>query len=385
MKFKVLLLDGGGTQTLPIAKSLYKKEHAVHIFYEHKLTYGYGTRYAECKIQSPSIYDEKNYTAFFKEYVLRKCIDVVIPMSDPSAVFLSKNKHLLLQFCKFIAPDYDTFMLGYDKNKLMTVCKENNFPHPSTIDVMTTDIASIHESFFPALLKPNITTGGRGMKIINTKPELEMALKKNINSFGPCHLQKLVSEGGRQFKVELFLDNNHQLINSSVIHKIRFYPITGGSSCFNITTRNDDIVNLCYCVLKKIAWIGFADFDLIEDPGDGIIKIMEINPRIPACIKSAIESGIDYGNMIVEAAMGENIKEYIYKPEKQLRHIGFDILWFVHSKNRFKSKPNWLNFVSKSQSFQDFSISDPMPFFYGTIGNIKKMFNEDFRKSKNKY
>lgn len=383
MKNKVLLLDGGGTQTLPIAKSLYKNGHSVHIFFEHKFSYGYATRYASHKIQAPPIKDEKSYSVFFSDYVRNNSIDVVIPLSDPSAMFLSKNKQSFLKLCRYIAPEYDVFMQGYDKNMLMSVCRENSFPHPQTIDLGIAGISTVQDSFFPALLKPNLTAGGRGMKLLTCKNELEAVFENNVKEYGQCHLQKYVKPGGRQFKVELFIDENHQLINASVIHKQRYYPVAGGSSCFNVTVNNDAIVDICNNVLKKIGWIGFADFDLIEDPGDGVIKIMEINPRIPACVKSAIESGIDYANMIVDSSMGREVKKYDYVPGKQLRHIGFDILWFFHSNDRFKAETKWFNFFKKGQSFQDFSIDDPLPFVYGTIGNIKKMSSENFRKSKN--
>ena len=132
----------------------------------------------------------------------------------------------------------------------------------------------------------------------------------------------------------------------------------------------------------KISWIGFADFDLIEDPKDGIMKIMEINPRVPACLKSAVDSGIDYGNMIVDASMGREPEHYDYHPGKQCRHLGFDFLWFLKSKDRFKAQPSWFNFLNRNQAFQDFSFADPLPFIYGSLSNIKKLTSENFRKSK---
>lgn len=378
----VLLLDGGGTQTLPIAKSIHKNGHHLHIFYSHKFSYGYGTRYARFKVKSPSIKAEKEYYGFLTDYLIRNSIEVVIPMSDPSALLLSKYKKELSAITGFISPDFDVFMRGYDKNQLMTVCRENGFPHPETIDLTKTEVSAIPETFFPAILKPNLTTGGRGMKILNARKELVQVFDNNVRDYGPCHLQELIPSGGRQYKVELFLDKDRRLINASVIDKQRFYPVSGGSSCFNMTVRDDAVVDLCYSVLKKIGWIGFADFDLIEDPRDNVFKIMEINPRIPACVKSAVESGIDYGNMIVDASAGRELQDYKFIPGKQLRHLGFDILWFIKSKDRFRARTNWFNFFERDQSFQDFSLSDPLTFVYGTIGNIKKMSNEEFRKSK---
>jgi len=379
---KVLLPDGGGTQALPIARSLYKKKYEVHLFYRQNLTYGSHTRYASRKVQSPSVSDETEYLEFLESYIKKNAIDVIVPMSDPTAELISKHKESLSGICRFLSPDYEIFMTGYDKNLLMQVCKENNYPHPRTIDLASEDISSVPDSFFPAILKPNITTGGRGMKILHSRAELEGIYEENVKQFGACHLQEYIDQGGRQLKVELFLDENQKLINSSVIHKIRFYPVAGGSSCFNVTIQDDPVVELCYQVCKKIGWTGFVDLDLIEDPRDGVAKIMEINPRIPACIGSAVDSGVDYGNLIVDASLGRETESYDYIPGKQLRHLGFDILWFLKSKDRFRARPGWFRFFSRGHAFQDLSIKDPLPFIFGSLGNLKKLSSAEFRSSK---
>ena len=149
-----------------------------------------------------------------------------------------------------------------------------------------------------------------------------------------------------------------------------------------MTIADDKTAQMCISILKDINWEGFADFDLIEDPKDGVLKVMEINPRIPACIKSAILSGMDYGTMIADVSLGKPSKEYTYKPGQKLRHIGFEMLWFKYSKNRWKTKPCWFNWIDPKLSFQDFSWRDPLPFFYGTWGNIKKQRNPEFQKEK---
>ena len=182
--------------------------------------------------------------------------------------------------------------------------------------------------------------------------------------------------------MQVFIDPRDGKTYSSVIHKQRFYPEKGGSSSCNMTIADDKTAQMCISILKDINWEGFADFDLIEDPKDGVLKVMEINPRIPACIKSAILSGMDYGTMIADVSLGKPSKEYTYKPGQKLRHIGFEMLWFKYSKNRWKTKPCWFNWIDPKLSFQDFSWRDPLPFFYGTWGNIKKQRNPEFQKEK---
>ena len=135
-------------------------------------------------------------------------------------------------------------------------------------------------------------------------------------------------------------------------------------------------------MLKKIGWIGFADFDLIEDPQTKQLLLMEINPRIPACVRSAFKSGMDYATMIADMTLGKPLRKYKYESGKHLRHLGFDVLWFLKSPNRFKCTPSWFKFFGKELYYQDWICGDFPAFFWGSWGYFKKQMNPEFRKSK---
>ena len=380
---KVLLLNGEAVQTLIIARMLKKSGYEVYLICNATLNYGYHTKYATQKAVC-STKDEKEYLAFVKQYVKDNRIATIIPMNDDGATFLSKYKQELIGLVPFLMPDWATFEKGYDKNLLMALCKEKGYPHPITIDMEKVDCQTIKEGDipFPAIIKPNYTSGGRGMTLVHNTEELKEFYPSIREKFGPCHLQQFIEAGGRQIKVQVFIDPRDGKTYSSVIHKQRFYPEKGGSSSCNMTIADEETAQMCISILKDINWEGFADFDLIEDPKDGVLKVMEINPRIPACIKSAILSGMDYGTMIADVSLGKPLKEYTYKPGQKLRHIGFEMLWFKYSKNRRKTKPSWFNWIDPKLSFQDFSWRDPLPFFYGTWGNIKKQMDPDFQENK---
>ena len=103
---------------------------------------------------------------------------------------------------------------------------------------------------------------------------------------------------------------------------------------------------------------------------------MELNPRVPACVKCVVESGIHWGQIITDSYLGNQQKEYIYKPGEYLRHLGFEMLWFLHSPNRFRTKPCWFNFLGKHIHYQDMSDwTDPKPFIKGSWRNIKKVIS----------
>lgn len=387
---KVLILDGGAAHAMAIAECLKKSGYGVAVICDDKNEYGYHTKFADERYLGVDSH-KKEYAEFMLKFLKEHQFDVLIPTSDTAAEFMSFHKEELEQLTGVLMPGREVFEKGYDKNNLMTVCRENGFPHPQTIDLKGLEINKFHEfekfeglkNFpYPGLLKPNLTSGGRGMTLVNSIEELLKVYPAIHDQYGECHLQQFIEEGGRQVKVQIMTDKNGDMAYSSVIWKQRYYPVNGGSSCCNVTIDNPEIASVCGKVLKAIGWIGFADFDLIEDPQTKQLLIMEINPRIPACVRSAFKSGMDYATMIADMTLGKPLREYKYESGKRLRHLGFDALWFLKSPNRFKSEPSWFKFFGRNLYYQDWIRGDFSAFFWGTWGNFKKQMDPEFRKAK---
>ena len=387
---KVLILDGGAAHAMAIAECLKKSGYGVAVICDDKNEYGYHTKFADERYLGVDSH-KKEYAEFMLKFLKEHQFDVLIPTSDTAAEFMSFHKEELEQLTGVLMPGREVFEKGYDKNNLMTVCRENGFPHPQTIDLKGLEVDKLHEfekfeglkNFpYPGLLKPNLTSGGRGMTLVNSIEELLKVYPAIHDQYGECHLQQFIEEGGRQVKVQIMTDKNGDMAYSSVIWKQRYYPVNGGSSCCNVTIDNPEIASVCGKVLKAIGWIGFADFDLIEDPQTKQLLIMEINPRIPACVRSAFKSGMDYATMIADMTLGKPLREYKYESGKRLRHLGFDALWFLKSPNRFKSEPSWFKFFGRNLYYQDWIRGDFSAFFWGSWGNFKKQMDPEFRKAK---
>lgn len=386
---KVLILDGGAAHAMAIAECLKPAGYYVAVLCDGKNEYGYHTKFADERFLGPDSHSPE-YADYVLEFLHTNKFDVLIPTSDTTAEFMSFHKSELEKVTGILMPSRDVFEKGYDKNKLMHACKEYGFPHPVTIDLteefggegVFEETEPLKSFPYPALLKPNITSGGRGMTLVNNVDELRAVYPSVHGQYGNCHLQQYIRSGGKQIKVQIMTDKEGNVAYSSVIWKQRYYPVNGGSSCCNVTVSNPKIVDVCGQVLKCIGWVGFADFDLIENPDSGELLIMEINPRIPACIRSAFKSGVDYATMIADMTLGKPLRTYTYKPGVHLRHLGFEVLWFIKSPRRFSAKPSWFKFFGKDLSYQDWIKGDFPAFFWGTWGNFKKQMNPDFRKAK---
>lgn len=377
MGISSILILGSGTQALAIIRSVKRAGHRVHLWAEDKGNYAGWSRYVDKFYKPQTMEVDDGFLAELQDYIKENQIDALIPMGDTVAAFLSVHKDDLLPQVQYQAPCYSSFLAGYDKNMLMRLCRVKGYPHPETLDLsrfVAIDCDEVRSFPFPAMLKPNRTTGGRGMRKVESFDDLKACYEDLHKQYGDYHLQRFVLPGGRQIKVQLLVDREGNHLQHSVIEKLRWYPVQGGSCSCACSIENPEMVSICHSVLRDLNWNGFADFDLIQNPATGKFLIMEINPRVPACIKGAIAAGKDWGEILVNASLGLPQKTYTYNTGVTTRHLGFDTLWFLSSPYRFSKKQHWFRFFGKNVHYQDMGDwTDPLPFFAGTFRNIGKL------------
>lgn len=205
------------------------------------------------------------------------------------------------------------------------------------------------------------------------KPEkMKEIVNATQSKYGASLIQEYIPQTDLQYKAELFIDKNGDVKSACVFSKVRWYPIGGGSSTLNETVERPDIVESCTKLLKNIGWRGYADIDLIQDPRDGVAKIMEINPRITGSVKICYASGINFSEQILQDYLDVPVTPYMdYEKGKYLRYLHTDILWFLKSKDRFHCKPSWFDF--RNSVDQIWNAKDPIPWFAYTITSVKKL------------
>ena len=185
---KVLILDGGATHAVAIAECLKRSGYAVAALCSNKYEYGYHSHFIDERYLGPDSHD-KNYAYWVIRFLKGHKFDVLIPTSDATAEFMSFHKDTLTKLTGVLMPDKDIFKKAYDKNNLMRVCRENNFPHPLTIDLqgyseVIDDIEELQNFPYPGLLKPNLTSGGRGMTLVNSIEELKQVYPSIRKQYG---------------------------------------------------------------------------------------------------------------------------------------------------------------------------------------------------------
>ena len=397
---KILLLDGEGVQVVCMARELNKLGHELTALCAQKVSSGYATKYLHHRYKSPNIHREASaFKSYFYEHLKQYKYDLIIPMGDESAFFLSCEKEIVEQQyrTKCAVESYSKFDLANDKQKLMEVCEKYDIVHPYTRplpsikqEVDNSDFKDNMESVaeyvrFPAMIKPNLSAGAKGITKVGSLEELEEKYPAIAKNFGDCTLQQYVEQPGYYYNVMLFRRYDGKIAASTVIKIRRFFPLKGGTSCYCETVEHPFLIEQCERCLDNLNWHGFADFDVLEDKRTSELKIIEINPRVPSSLQASFAAGVNYAKIFVDEYLGNGAEVFDmkkYKSGQQVRWFGLDVMWFLMSPQRFSFKPSWFKFWGKNVSYHDGSWRDPMPMIAGCLQGFAKYLDPNFRKAK---
>lgn len=371
-----ILILGGGLQGLSCGASLREKGYVVDIVSD------------ELDIKHSKFF-RKVFAAhsinaqYLQEQILRdEHYDIIIPISDTSVSLLSKNKSQIEQEFETVCacPDYNLFSVVEDKHKFMNFCEEFDIPHPKTIVLNSDNLKESSDYIgFPSLIKPDYSVGARGITRVNNYLELKSKYPITSNTFGSCTLQEYIDNDDYYYNVMLYRDKNGIFLGHTIIKILRKYPINAGSSSYCVSVENNELLELCKDCLNKLNWIGMADFDVLQRLDNNEYRIIEINARVPASLRAASISGVNFPEIIVRDALGENVDTYNYMPGKALRYIGIDIMWFLKSPNRFRSRPSWFKFLGKQLYYQDIYANDISTWWTWLICGLSKLTKRNKR------
>lgn len=374
-KKTVLLMEASSRQVLPMARAFVNLGYEVITVCEHKYDLGAVTRFKKNALIVPGVDSDIDLAnRVYDEIVKKNKYDIVVPLSDFSAEIAARNKIKWESYGVNVAVNnWDAFILAYDKLNTMRICMKNDIPCPFTLLVEREEDIDFASIKYPVVVKPRSACGSIGFHKVDSEELLRKLLRDD--SHGPMLIQEFIPQTGKQYNAHFFLDNNHEMQMAVCTQKCRWFPIDGGASSLCRTIKNDYIIDICIKLLKEIGWVGYCDIDLMEDPRDGSIRIIEINARISANVKICYVVGADIAQQISAQVEKKPLHIYINnKEDYRLRCIHTDLLWFLKSGKRFETEPSWFSF--KNTTDQIFSIDDILPFVCFSVSAVLKYKKE---------
>lgn len=369
----VLILEAQSKASLPVIESCHRQGLRVIAAAPYRCCAGKFSRFVDTRVLSPSVAAPDD--AFYKwllGYVAAQTIDQLLPTGDPATEIVARHQDELRRHTRLVLPGYEVFRVGRDKILTLQAAQRAGVPIPKTWYPHESNAETVaRAAVYPSLIKPAISAGARGIVKVADVGEFLRLLPGLEAQYGRCFLQEFVPQTGMQYKVDAVVGPQGELLTAVVYEKLRYYPPNGGSSVLNRTIDGPIIREHAARVLREIGWYGFCDFDFIEDPRDGQVKLMEINPRFPESFRATCVAGVDMVEMLLGLAHGRAVQPRLsYRTGQYLRFLPGDIMWWFTSKDRWSQWRSWCRFFGRDLDYQVCSLSDPGPIVGYLLENL---------------
>jgi len=313
-KSKVLVLDANQRSGLAVIRSLGKiKNIDVYAADKVEKAIGGSSKYSKHYYQYPSI--EKHPTEFIKwliKLLANNSFDILFPCTETASQLLLLNKQLLGKTLLPFAP-YEMVMSLAHKGNLMKLAKSLDVKIPnSTFFKKASDVNIPSYKDFPLVIKPCLSQIWRGnkwehtvVKIVHSTEELSNVLEATTwLQNDEFMLQQFIPGYG----AGLFALYNKGESTAFFAHKrLREKPPEGGVSVLSKSIElPKSLLENTKKILDKASWHGVAMVEFrVSD--DGTPYLMEVNTRFWGSLQLAIDSGVDFPNLLYRITKKEKI------------------------------------------------------------------------------
>lgn len=309
---RILILDARQRSALAAVRSLGKRDGVyIHTADDSAAALAGSSRYSREYHRHPSPHDD--YSAFadwLTDFVQRHAIDFLLPMTE-----ISSRSALALRprlgSCVVPFADLDTVLALSDKWRLLELARAAGVPHPASelfVDAAQLEStgSALDERTFPLVVKPclsRILHAGHwvhtGVHIARDAAELRALLREKIYLRDhPFMLQEFIPGHG----AGIFALYHRGEARAFFAHRrLRERPPSGGVSVLSESVPLDPrLLRHATALLDSVRWHGVAMIEF-RIGHDGTPYLMEINTRFWGSLQLAIDAGVDFPRLLLEA------------------------------------------------------------------------------------
>lgn len=327
---KILVTEGNNRAALAITRSLGKSGHKIYVGSDKSRSLSSVSQYCHKSFiyPNPTIHPDE-FIECIRETCVANNIDVLLPVSDITTLLVTKHKNQLPVTCQLPFPDYGTLSTAADKVALFRKAKQLNIPIPKTIEITKFDknVLNTININYPLVIKPGrsrvSTKNGwlsTNVTYAHNKDDLERQLADFQESIYPVMLQEKIQGPG----VGIFVCSQHGQIVAMFSHKrIREKPPSGGVSVLRESTEiHPSARQSSIKLIKDLNWHGVAMIEFKIDSETGTPVLMEINGRFWGSLQLAIDSKIDFPNILINTLSNKQL------PMLDTYPLGIKSRWF---------------------------------------------------------
>ena len=308
------LLLGADYRALGAVRSLGRRGVDVVVLREREEPLAALSRYATRGIAWPAE-DDAARVAFLIDLAMRDALAgwALIPSTDKTAALVARHHDVLAGHFVLTSPDWSVLRWAYDKRLTYDLAARLDIAVPRTARPGDATEAAAVTLDFPAILKPAVKEGHNRLTAakawrVDGPDELAARWKEAASLVDPDVLlvQEIVP-GGRdsQFSYVALCDGGEPRA-ALTARRTRQYPADiGRASTYVETVACPEIVEPSQRLLRAMRFTGLVEVEYKRDARDGVLKLLDINPRLWGWHSLCGRAGVDFPYLLWRQVSGE--------------------------------------------------------------------------------
>lgn len=330
---RIVVTDGGERSALAVVRSLGRAGHDVSVLSDRTRSLAGASRHArdEHRVASP-LSDPERFLQDVARWSTDWEADLLLPMTDASldAVLAGRER---LPGVRVPFPDRETFRAVSDKVRVTAAARELGIAVPAQVELdAPEDLGEAARLRFPVVVKPgrSVVPGAEGRLektgVVHAadRGELERSLREMPEAAFPLLVQeRIVGYGTGVFL--LLWDGE---VKGAFCHRrIREKPPSGGVSVLRESVPLEaGLLETSRRLLASFGWRGVAMVEYKRDTRTETPYLMEVNGRFWGSLQLAVDAGVDFPRLLVDAAEGRTVEPVIeYRTGVRTRWLAGDL------------------------------------------------------------
>ena len=260
---------------------------------------------------------------------------VLIPSSDQFVSAIARHAAELDGRYIFLRESMATQDLLATKKRQYDIAGNHGLPTPRTRFITTLEELRTFAAGgrFPYLLKPvhfrewsRFPQGhpllDKKVVVVQTPEELEATFRLAEEVTSEMVAQEIIEGPDTAKMVYLSCYSQHgERLAGCVFQQVRTTPIYFGSASIVAPIDDPDTDRMCDRFLRSVNYGGLCELELKRDTRDGVVKLIEANPRYSITSDAAPYIGLDIGWLHYLDLIGQPVKPVTALPRWNFRHI----------------------------------------------------------------
>lgn len=316
MKPRGALLLGADYRALGVARSLGRHGVPVGVLAEPAEPLATVSRYARFSMPWPKG-SEQDRVTFLRELASSKGLRgwALIPSADDAAAMVARHHEELAERYILTSPPWEMVRWAYDKRLTYELADRVNVPCPRTFRAEAALNGAGASLAFPAVLKPAIKEESNALTTakawrIDDPEDLALRYREACALLDPelLMVQELVPGGGESQFSYTTLCRDGEPLASLTARRTRQYPADfGRASTYVETVECHEVVEPSLRLLRELRYTGLIEVEYKRDPRDGVLKLLDMNPRVWGWHTLCGRAGVDFPWLLWLFVSGEEV------------------------------------------------------------------------------